>query len=168
VNSDASPNAASLLNAVDQAYGITPRDGAPVTSLLYFILQVSNMASDQPDDNAYASVTLWVNGNYYVFGNQWNSPITPQLNQSWGTLPSSDPQKVVNSSNLDKFFSNGAISFTTTQVLINGYRSYNSSINQPNSQTICVMGSGYTFKAGHSYNVIVNAVNKECEIKMMN
>lgn len=32
---------------------------------------------------------------------------------------------------------------------------------------LCALGNGYTFHAGHSYNVMVNAVAKSCDIKQM-
>lgn len=170
VNGDTSPNAASLLNAVNKAYGITPRDVTPPPSLPYFILQVSNLAPDVANANAFASATLIVKGGYHVFGNQWNHPITPQLNQSWGTLPSSETVPgVIDSPVLDGIFADGATSFTTSQILINGYPKFDTPIGQPNQpQTVCTLGNGYTFHAGHSYNVMVNAVAKSCDIKMMN
>lgn len=169
VNSDNTQNPASLLNAVGSAYGIQPRDTDITPASPYFVLQVSNLAPDVADPNAFASATLVVSSKYYVFGNQWNKPISPQMNQPWGTQASSDETPgVIYNGNLDTLFSNGVTSFKTDTVLINGYPSNDTPLAQPNTQTACSLGNGYTFEAGHSYNIMVNAVTKACDIKMMN
>lgn len=154
--------------------GVTPSPTpapSPTPSTPYFILQVTNTAPDQANPNAYASATLVVNGGYYIFGTSWGSPIVPgNGNQQWGTTPSANNPAtpgVADSSNLDGFFANGATSFTTSQILINGYPSQ-TNLNSPANQYNCSLGTNYTFQAGHSYNLMVNAVYQSCAISQIN
>lgn len=133
---DGSPNSASLLNAVNNAYGITPR---PVTLPAdpYFILQVSNISPDV--FGGYASATLVINRGYYVFGNEWQKPISPGYNQSWSTAASAQPPAIIESNDLNNLFKKGAQSFTTSQILVNGYNS-DGSVRYPDAQVECKMG----------------------------
>jgi hypothetical protein len=141
------------------AFNTTIFGGAPAPTVPYFIVQISNNAPNAPNNNAYGSVTLVVNGTYYQFPNQYNQPITPQLNQQWGTLPSSQSTPgVVDSQNLDSLFNTGATSFTASNVLVYGYQN-NASLNNPSGTYFCRSNSSYTFNAGRSYNVIFNATD---------
>jgi hypothetical protein len=131
------------------------------TSNVYFILQVSNTGNYKN-----ASVTLAVNGQYYIFGygsSNGTIPATSGSNsQCWGTLASSkDVSGVLDSSNLDTIFSNGTTSFSAT-VIGNSYNDWQTSINNPDKQT---SGTSYTFEAGKSYNVMVNPDSMAMEIK---
>jgi hypothetical protein len=124
-----------------------------------FILKISNNAPNQANPNAYGSVTLVVNGASYQFLNQYNEPITPQQNTQWGTLPSSQSNPDVKySASLDKFFINGATSFTASDVIVYGYQS-NASLNNPSGAYTCRGNSSYTFNAGRSYNIVFNATD---------
>ena len=142
------------------AFNTTIFGGSPAPSVPYFILQVSNNAPDAPNNNAYGSVTLVVNGTYYQFPSQYyNQPISPQLNQLWGTLPSAQSTPgVVDSQNLDNLFSGGATSLTASKVLVYGYQN-NSSLDNPSGTYYCRSNSSYTFNAGHSYNIVFNATD---------
>ncbi len=166
-NADRTPNSKSLLNTVISSYGISPRPVTP-PSQPHFILQVSNTGPDQA--GGYGSATLVVNGSYKIFGNQWNKPISPQLNQSWGTAASADSVPgVKDSPALDGFFTNGAHSFTTSQILINSYNNNNDgSLPNPSNQVACSEGGNYKFDEGHSYNLMVNPITGACAITMMN
>ena len=142
--------------------------GAPTPPALpYFILQISNTGPNVPGQGAYASATLVVDGKYWIFGNQYGAPISPLLNQPWGTQTSaSNPATptVIDSSNLDSIFSGGETSFVATQIIINGYSSQGS-LNTPTVQYPCPLGTNYTFQAGKSYNLMVNASSGgACEI----
>jgi hypothetical protein len=134
--------------------------GAPAAPPLpYFILQISNTGPNVAGQGAYASATLVVDGKYWIFGNKYGAPITPLLNQPWGTQPSaSNPATptVIDSSNLDSIFSGGNTSFVATQIIINGYSSQGS-VNTPTVQYPCPLGTNYTFQSGKSYNLMVNA-----------
>lgn len=141
------------------AFNTTIFGGSPAPSVPYFILQVSNNAPNAPNNNAYGSVTLVVNGTYYQFPNQYNQPISPQLNQLWGTLPSSQSTPgVMDSQNLDNLFSGGATSLTASKVLVYGYQN-NSSLNNPSGTYYCRSNTSFTFNAGHSYNIVFNATD---------
>lgn len=172
--------AASLYSSSNTAYSsgafattiFSNSEPTPTPTKPYFILQVTNNAPDVANNYAYASVSLAVNGDYWIFGNQWSQPISPQLNQQWGTLASSqDVSGVIDSSNLDNIFSNGNTSFTAT-VQVNGYKT-NGNINSPTGSFTCKSNPTYTFEAGHSYNIIVNATDNSngaaaCVVQQVN
>lgn len=123
-----------------------------------FIVKISNNAPNQANPNAYGSVTLVVNGASYQFLNQYNEPITPQQNTQWGTLPSSQSNPDVKySASLDKFFINGATSFTASDVIVYGYQT--NSLNNPSGAYSCRSNRTYTFNAGRSYNIVFNATD---------
>jgi GH18 family chitinase len=168
INADGSSNAASLLNAVNSAYGIIPRHVTPPPVGPYFILQVSNISPDET--GGFAGATLVVNG-YYAFGNVEKKPISPGFNQPWATAASAQPPGIIESEDLNNFFKNGAQSFTTSQILVNGYDN-NGSIYDPKvKQVECQLGKNFTFHAGKAYNLMVNALPKpgwpNCDIKEM-
>lgn len=166
VDAEGQNNATSLINAVNEVYGI---DARPSPETAYFILQITNTGPDVAGPNAYASATLVVDGGYYVFGNEWSNPISPKLSTVWGTEASSEKVEGVNNNEtLDTFFAGDADSFTTSQILINGYSSYESDLNYPNNQYDCNLGRNYTFEAGHSYHLMLNAANQSCAISMLN
>lgn len=178
LNNDYMPNGWSDNYATPGAFS-TQIFGAPAPPALpYFILQVTNSGPDVAGPFAYSSATLVVNGQYWIFGTaaSWESsgmvPIAPgNKYQQWGTLTSSlNPATpgVVDSMNLDTMFADGSSSFTTSQIIINGYPSYNSTILSPAGQWSCPLGTNYTFKAGHSYNLMVNAAYRSCDITMIN
>ena len=132
--------------------------GALTIPIPNFIVKISNNAPNAANNNAYGSVTLVVNGTSYQFLNQYNEPITPQLNQQWGTLPSSQSNPDVKySANLDSFFINGATSFTASNVIVYGYQSQ--SLNNPSGAYSCRSNRTYTFNAGRSYNIVFNATD---------
>ena len=153
-------------------FGATPTP--PTPPLPYFILQVTNSGPNVAGQYAYASATLVVNGGYWLFGNVWNQPITPQTPnnyQLWGTLPSSQNPAtpgVADSKNLDQIFSGGSTSFTTSQIIINGYANNTTSLANPTGQFACPQGTNYVFQAGHSYNVQINPAYKSCAITQVN
>lgn len=123
-----------------------------------FIVKISNNAPNAANNNAYGSVTLVVNGTSYQFPNEYNQPITPQQNTQWGTLPSSKSDPAVKySASLDRFFINGATSFTASNVIVYGYQ--NQSLNNPSGAYSCRSNSSYTFNAGRSYNIVFNATD---------
>lgn len=125
----------------------------------YFVLQLSNLGT-----KSYGSVTMVVNGAYWIFGTSSNTSIAPSSNQLWGTLASSqEVSGVVDSSNLDNIFKSGATSFTPTQVLINIYSSSTTGIGNPDRQFKCNIGT-YSFEANHSYNLMFNPDTNACEI----
>ncbi|MCD6027727.1 MAG: hypothetical protein K0R08_2246 [Solimicrobium sp.] len=166
VNADGSPNNSSLLNAVNRAYRITPRPVTPPLPGARFILQISNTSPDVY--GAFASATLVINGGWYVFGNEWKEPVSPQKNQSWGTYESAQPDSgVIRNENLDKFFSNNVQSFTASQILINAYNSKSDPLSAPAKQIKCPTGN-YTFVAGHSYNLMINPTTESCAVGIMN
>ena len=158
-----------MCSKVNDAYGITPRHVTPPPPDPYFILQVSNISPNIA--GAYASATLVVNENYYVFGNEWQKPIWPAHHQSWSTLTSAKPPAIVSSDDLEKFLKNGEHEFTTSQILVNGYDKNDSIYDPKANQVECKLGAGYKFKAGKSYNLMINAKPKEgwpsCDIKEM-
>lgn len=171
LNNDYLPSGWNDNYATAGGFSSTIFGATPLPPLPYFILQITNSAPNQANPNAYGSATLVVNGQYWVFGNQWNQPITPLLYQQWGTKPSSQNPAtpgVIDSNNLDNLFSAGQPSFTASQILINGYPSNSTNIYSPNAQFPCPAGTNYVFKAGHSYNVQVNAVYQSCAISMVN
>ena len=143
--------------------------GAPTPPPLpYFILQVSNTGPNAPGQGAYAAATLVVDSKYWIFGNKYSAPITPGLYQQWGTQPSaSNPAtpNVVDSGNLDSIFAGGNTSFVAQQIIIDGYSSQGS-LNSPTVQYACPQGTNYTFQAGKSYNLMVNAASGVCEISV--
>jgi chitinase len=144
--------------------------------LPYFILQVSNNGS--PWLPAYSTVTFVVthqgSQNWWIFGanapgvpGTGMAPIAPQENQSWGTRPSANnpnTPRVVESQNLNSLFSNENTSFRTDKIIINGYSSYDTGVNKPDSQAECEAGRNYNFQSGNTYNVIVNTTTGACEI----
>ena len=170
--------AASLYDAGNTAYekgaftstifGAAP---APTPSTPYFILQVTNNAPNAPNKYVFGSVSLIVNGSCYTFANQWNQPITPQLYQLWGTTPSSHATPGVSySPRLDKFFSDGTSSFTTS-IQVNGYQG-NGTDAAITGSFKCRTNPTYTFEAGNTYNIIFNATDNSngtaaCEVKKL-
>ncbi len=178
LNNDYMPNGWSDNYAKSGAFSGTIFNAQLPPAIPYFILQVTNTGPDVAGPSAYASATLVVNGEYWVFGKNasWVSagmvPIAPNNFQQWGTLPSSQnpaTPDVIDSNNLDYIFSNGNTSFKTSQIIINGYPSYDSDINNPTGgQWVCNAGENYVFEAGHSYNVMVNPVYHSCDIKQIN
>ncbi|MBX9866980.1 MAG: hypothetical protein K2Y14_08680 [Burkholderiales bacterium] len=161
LNNDFAPNSVPWLDnsAVAGEFSSTifgansPTPPTP-TTLPYFTLQVTNTAQ-----TAKATATLVINSGYYVFGDVNGQSILPSANRVWGTLRSAQNPStpyVTDSSNLDTFFSSGATSFTTQQILINSDRSSN--------QVSCAAGSNYTFEAGKSYNLQVNPDTGTCKI----
>jgi hypothetical protein len=181
LNNDYMPNAWGDAQATPGAFSTAIFGATPPPALPYFILQVTNTGPNQAGPVAYASATLIVNGQYWIFGANapWvpagMAPIAPNPNgssyQLWGTLPSSQnptTPNVVDSGNLDAIFSNGVTSFATAQILINGYSSYDSNIMAPSGQWNCLAGAGYTFEAGHAYNLMINPVYQSCAISKVN
>lgn len=136
----------------------------PAPTVPYFTIQITNNAPNSPNRFAYASVTLVENNNYWIFGNKWDQPIVPggmgnNAYQLWGTLPSSkDVPGVQHSSSLDNILS-GKDSFAA-KVQVNGYAD-NSSMSTPTGSFLCrsSAGTNYNFKAGKSYNIIINATD---------
>ncbi|MDY0914639.1 hypothetical protein [Rathayibacter festucae] len=168
LNNDYAPAAWGDTSAVPGAFSVALFGATPPAPAPYFLLQVSNTGPDAPDSGAYASATLVVDGQYWIFGNKWGSALSPGTNESFGTSASAENPAtpyVIDSSNLDAIFSGGKKSFTASRVLINGYSSQ-SDVAAPGEQYVCPVGSGYTFEAGHSYNVQVNANSgfKSCAI----
>ena len=140
--------------------------GAQVVPQPYFIVQISNTGAAEQKN---ASVTLDVDGKYYVFGEMSGSDnvtIPGQANQEWGTAASAkqSPNTVIDSSNLDQIFATGATSFTAT-VIGNAYNSYKQPISQPSAQT---SGQSYTFEAGHAYNIMFNPNTMALQINRVN
>ncbi len=176
LNNDYMPNGWGDTNATPGAF-TSAIFGAPAPAALpYFILQLSNTGPNVPGPLAYGTVTLVVNGQYWVFGTNapWTTagivPVAPLEIQQWGTLTSSkNPATpgVVDSDNLDRIFSNGATSFTATQILVNGYPSRDADIGQPARQWVCSVAN-YPFAANHSYNVMFNPTNGACDLKQVN
>jgi len=141
------------------AFNTTIFGASPAPTIPNFIVKISNNAPNAPNNNAYGSVTLVVNGTYYQFPNQNRQPITPQDNQQWGTLPSSQSTPgVAHSVDLDRLFSDGATSFVASNVLIYGYQN-NASLNNQTGVYFCRSDSSYTFNAGRSYNIVFNATD---------
>jgi hypothetical protein len=132
---------------------------APLPKSVYFILQETNTGSQKN-----ASVTLKVNNQYYVFGQQNNTTLPANYAVSWGTLASSKAQSgVIDSSNLDTLFAkNTSVSST---VIGNSYDNWQTPISSPTKQT---SGQSYTFEVGHSYNVLFNPDTMILEIKKIN
>lgn len=170
--------AANLYNAGNTAYGkgaftSTIFGAAPAPSTPYFILQVTNNAHDAPNKYVFGSVSLIVNGSYYVFGNQWDQPITPQIYQLWGTAPSSQNPAtpgVSYSPTLDSLFSDGTSSFTAS-IQVNGYQDNGTGAKVTGSFK-CRTNPTYTFEAGNTYNIIFNATDNSngtaaCEVKKL-
>jgi hypothetical protein len=148
--------AAGAFNSI--IFGATPI--APTSA---FKLQISNTGPDVAGDNAYASATLVVNGNYYVLGTSWNSPIVPGNSQRWGTSAVAGAD-IVDSPALDELFKNGNKLVTTSQIIMNGYSSFDSKLDKPSHQFTCEMGVNYKFEAGHEYNLMINPAFKTCAI----
>lgn len=169
LGNDYAPQLYSDSSAVSGAFSSTIF-GAPVPPQLpYFIMQISNTGPNAPGPGAYASATIVVEGAYWNFGyNSGNGiPIAPGNNQPWGTITSAhNPQTptVADSGNLDQIFANGKTSFVAQQIIINGYQSQDQGLGAPTSQVNCPAGTGYTFEAGKSYNVMVNAATGVCQI----
>jgi hypothetical protein len=132
---------------------------APLPPAVYFILQETNTGSQNN-----ASITLKVNNQYYVFGQQDNATLPNGYAVSWGTLASSNAQGgVIDSSSLDTLFAkNTSISAT---VIGNSYDNWQTPISQPTKQS---SGQAYTFEVGHSYNVLFNPDTMVMQIKKMN
>lgn len=158
LNNDFDPSAWSDSYAVSGAFSSTifgansPTPPTP-TTLPYFTLQVSNTGQ-----KAKASATLVVDGAWYIFGDINNDKLSPNINHSWGTLTSAQNPNtpyVTDSLTFDKLFSGGTTSFTTQQILIN---------SDSGSQVICSAGTGYTFEAGKSYNLMINPDTGACQI----
>jgi hypothetical protein len=180
LNNDYAPNLYGDSYATAGAFSSTIFGATPPPSLPYFILQISNTGPDVASPTAYASATVVVNGQYWIFGKNVSYaasgvPIAPGANQLWGTKPSSQISGlgVVDSNNLDMIFSNGNTSFSASQIIMNGYPSVNSDILTPvsSSQFNCVdrtsrawNGNGYTFKANNTYNVQINPTYKSCAV----
>jgi chitinase len=159
LNNDYAPSAWGDASAAPGAFSVALFGATPPAPSPYFLLQVSNTGPDSPDSGAYASATLVVDSQYWIFGNKWGTALSPGANESYGTSASSrNPATpyVIDSSSLDSIFAGGRTSFTASQVLINGYSSQ-SDVGTPGVQYSCPLGAGYTFEAGHSYNVQVNA-----------
>ena len=152
------PAAAGAFNSI--IFGATPV--APTSE---FKLQISNTGPNIAGDNAYASATLVINGNYYVLGTSWNSPITPGNSQRWGTSTVAGAD-IVDSPALDELFKNGNKLVTTSQIIMNGYSSFDSKLGDvsPAHQFVCDMGTNYKFEAGHEYNLMINPAFKTCAI----
>ncbi|QHC57165.1 glycosyl hydrolase family 18 protein [Rathayibacter sp. VKM Ac-2760] len=172
LNNDYAPSAWGDTSAKPGAFSVALFGATPPAAAPYFILQVSNTGPDRPDSGAYASATLVVDSQYWLFGNRWGSALAPGANESFGTATSAaNPATpfVVDSSNLDAIFSGGKTSFTASQVLINGYSSQRD-VAGPDRQYVCSAGAGFTFEAGHAYNVQVNADSgfKSCAISTVN
>lgn len=173
LNMDYAANLYSTTNTAytSGAFASTIFDAAPAPAMPYFILQVSNTGPNAPGQGAYSSATLVVKGAYYPFGTSWSSPIAPNDSQLWGTSSSasgSGISNVIDSSALDNFFANGANSFTTSQIMINGYQNQSQGLGSPTVQYNCAMGNGYVFAAGHSYNLMINAAVGSCDIQQIN
>lgn len=158
----------SLLATIANEYGYVGPTPTPTPTGVYFILQVSNIGPNVPGQAAYSSASLVVNNSWNLFGTAWRSPISPGANQLWGTTLSAEQSGVTANDKLDEFFADGATSFTTSQIVINGYPSWDSNLDRPSVQYDCTKGRGYTFQAGHSYNLMLNAASQSCEIKQMN
>ncbi len=176
LNNDYDPSAWGDTSAAVGAFTGAIFGAPPPVSLPYFILQISNTGPNVPGPLAYGTVTLVVNGQYWVFGTNapWTPakvvPVAPLENQEWGTLPSSkNPATpgVVDSNNLDRIFSNGVTSFTATQILVNGYSSRDADIGKPARQWGCTM-TNYQFAANHSYNLMFNPTNGACALTQVN
>ena len=75
---------------------------------------------------------------------------------------------MIDSGNLDSVFSNNAASFTVSSIVINGYSSNSLALGTPTVQYACASGKNYTFQAGHSYNIMVNAAYGSCQINKVN
>lgn len=135
----------------------------PVVPTSAFKLQISNIGPDVAGDDAFASATLVVNGNYYVLGTSWSSPITPGNSQRWGTSAVAGAD-IVDSPALDELFKNGNKLVTTSQIIMNGYSSFDSKLDKPSHQFACDMGANYKFEAGHEYNLMINPAFKTCAI----
>jgi chitinase len=179
LNNDYMPNGWGDTFATPGAFSATLFGAAPPPQIPFFIVQITNSGPDEPGSVAYASATLVVNGQYWIFGRaaSWVPsgmvPIAPgrENYQLWGTLPSSknpNTPGVADSSNLDTIFSNGNTSFTTSQILINGYPSYDSDISNPSGQWNCPAGANYRFEAGHAYNILVNPTWQSCAVSRVN
>lgn len=171
LNNDYDPSGWGDSNATAGAFSSALFGAAPTPppSQPYFILQVSNTGPDVAGEDAYASATIVVDGQYWVFGTSWNSPIAPTYSQLWGTLTSSlNPTTpgVTDSASLDTLFSDKT-SFTASSILINGYSSQSQSLSNYNHQYTCPSGEGFVFQAGHSYNLMVNAASHTCAITLV-
>ncbi|MBP9741948.1 MAG: hypothetical protein KBD37_01170 [Burkholderiales bacterium] len=172
-NGDYSPTSWGDYYATPGAFTSTIFGAESVVPIPAFILQVTNTTSTG-GTYPYGSATLVINGQYMVYGTSNNTPISPLYltsnnYQQWGTSTSSSNSSgtVAYSSNFNTLFSNGATSFTTSQILINAYPQSTSAIGSPSAQYNCSSGANYTFYAGYKYNVMVNPVYQSCAISLV-
>lgn len=172
-NGDYSPTSWGDNYATPGAFTSTIFGAESVPPIPQFILQVTNTATTS-GACPYGSATLVVNGQYLVYGMSTNYPISPSYlttnnYQQWGTSTSSSNSSgtVAYSSNFNSLFSNGATSFTATQVIINAYPSSTTSLGTPSAQYNCSVGANYVFYSGYKYNVMVNPVYQSCAISQV-
>ncbi len=130
-------------------------------------IQITNTGPNIAGNQAYAAVTLVINGSWDVFGVYWsqsnpNNPISPGDNPIWSNLPG-----VVGSSTysnvLQSLLAGGQSSFTASEILIDAYPNQQTSVSKPSAQYVCGSGA-YTFNAGYIYNIMVNPVTGACQI----
>lgn len=130
------------------ATGTLP-DIKPLPQVPYFKLQVSNTGAA---DHKNASITLKVNGAYYLFGSKYHKSLPGGYHEIWGTTKTAADADTTESAELNAIFSAGQLSFTA-DIVGNVYDSWETPLDQPTSQ---VNGPTQTFEAGEKYNIMFN------------
>lgn len=157
-NNNGTPNANSLLNAINAAYTTQPRPVAK-QSTPYITITIHNQLNGS-SSNPYTSISL-VKGTSTLLAATATTAIAVNGSQAWGSSAIIDnpqaPNGTIANNELDKLF-NASNSFTTEHVYINKYLTANpASIWIPAEQQIeCTPGKNYTFEAGKDYSVIID------------
>ena len=162
LNNDYSPSAFKDASATPGAF-CSAIFGAKEVEHSYFTLAIKNTGKYNS-----ASITLIVDGSYYMFLNQWDNLIPANSGEdsviNWGTESShnQNPTKIYNNLYLNKFFEKGKKSFKAT-IQGNAYGPGYTDKNKPQWSKVYQtydstsgIKTMFTFEIGQNYLITIN------------